>query len=483
MKVLVGSMTAESNMLCPYEEQLEEFEIFYGDQMIDRMYSKDLFDAAGIELIPSIFASGGARGYVAKSAYDFILKHFTDAARAHKDEIDGVFFFLHGASHVVGLYGDSAEHDIVEKVREILGPDIPMAVCMDPHGNLSKRLCDMAQIIRTFRESPHFDRQEAHRITARMLIDLLQRPRHIETEYARVPMLIGGERCVSADEPLATINRKLTETEQEEGIMSACFHVGYAWADSPLCCAAVSVVPTEERYQEKAGRTAKALADYIFAKREEFHFTGYAQDPNAALAEAFETEKRPVFMTDAGDNVTAGALGHNTFMLKQFLERKDYCGKKVLIASIFDAPLCNYLLRFREGDHVAFTVGVGIDGDSGPVSLTGVIKAIGDHNSFYAFPRKIGDAVTVTVDGFDLDLTVTNKNNAYREVQQFKASGLDYTDYDIIVVKQGYLYTEEEKLAGLSIMSLTPGMTYQYTEELPYKTIFRPMFPVDKIFY
>ena len=91
--------------------------------------------------------------------------------------------------------------------------------------------------------------------------------------------------------------------------------------------------------------------------------------------------------------------------------------------------------------------------------------------------------MTVTVDGFDLDLTVTNKNNAYREVQQFKASGLDYTDYDIIVVKQGYLYTEEEKLAGLSIMSLTPGMTYQYTEELPYKTIFRPMFPVDKIFY
>ncbi len=483
MKVLVASMTAESNMLNPDQEQLDEFEIFYGQDMIERMYSQDLFEEAGIKLIPTIYASGGARGYVAKDAFEFILDKILSGVREHKDELDGIFMFLHGASHVVDLEGDAAEHFLLERVREIVGPELPIALCMDPHGNVSQRLTELVNIVRCFRESPHIDRMESHRTVAKMLIDLLKRPREIHPVYVRVPILIGGERCVSAEEPLCSINRKLDQCEKIPGILSASYHVGFAWADSPLCCAAVTVVPEDERYRELAGRKARELADYVFARREDFHFTGNAQAPEVALQLAFETERKPVFMTDSGDNTTAGALGYNTYMLRQFLEQEDYNGKKVLICTIHDRAAVKKLMEYGVGDSVEIDVGVGIDENCRPVKLKGTVKAKGPLHTFYAFPRKIGDTVTVSVEGKALDVTVADQPTAFREIQQFEAAGLEYKNYDIIVVKQGYLYTEEERLAGLTIMSLTPGMTYQYTERLPYRTIFRPMYPIDKSFY
>lgn len=50
------------------------------------------------------------------------------------------------------------------------------------------------------------------------------------------------------------------------------------------------------------------------------------------------------------------------------------------------------------------------------------------------------------------------------------------------MVKQGYLFPELKKVAAYSVMSLTPGPTDQLTENFDYKTIHRPMFPVDRDF-
>ena len=54
-------------------------------------------------------------------------------------------------------------------------------------------------------------------------------------------------------------------------------------------------------------------------------------------------------------------------------------------------------------------------------------------------------------------------------------------DYDLIIVKQGYIYPRLKELAKFSVMSLTDGATNQRTEKIQYRTILRPMYPIDEI--
>ena len=54
-------------------------------------------------------------------------------------------------------------------------------------------------------------------------------------------------------------------------------------------------------------------------------------EPEEALSMALAQEKGPVFITDSGDNVTSGATGWNTYILRQVLAVKDL-NKKVLFA-------------------------------------------------------------------------------------------------------------------------------------------------------
>lgn len=480
MKVLVGSYTAESNSWNPFHEKLEQFDIKYGEGCIDQLFCREIFAKHGIEAIPTIYAFGGAAGYVEREAFQFIADKIIDGVKEHKDELDGIFLFLHGASHVVDLPEDAGELYILERIREIVGFEMPIAVVMDPHGNVTERYTQLANIIRCYRHSPHWDREDSHRHTAELFVKLLLNPRPLKPEYVRVPILVGGQRSVSADEPVRSINKLLDETEQLEGIMSTSYHVGYSHADSALCAAGVIVVPESSEYQELAAQKAKEIYEFVMARKEEFHFTGHALELEEAMTEALATSKRPVFMTDAGDNATGGSYAYNTLLLKRFLQEKDLRGKKILFASINDPDTCAYLMTQPENARVSFSLGVGIDAESQPVKLTARIVAKGDLNTFYAFPHKIGDAVTVQIDDTDIYVTVTNHLTAFREVQQFEAAKLDYRDYDIIVVKQGYLYTEELELAGLDIMVLTPGITLQNVEYLEFKNLIRPMYPHDK---
>lgn len=64
---------------------------------------------------------------------------------------------------------------------------------------------------------------------------------------------------------------------------------------------------------------------------------------------------------------------------------------------------------------------------------------------------------------------------------QLDACGVDWRNYDVIVVKQGYIHPELKAIGALSVMSLTDGATPQNTKLINFKRIMRPMFPIDEI--
>lgn len=339
MKVLVGHFNSESNEHSYQNMGFDNFIFKYGEESIDVMGVRDIFEKQKMELIPSIYANGHPGGLITKDAFDFILNRILVSVKEHLADLDGIYLYLHGASKVRDLEGGSAEHKILSEIRKITGPYMPIAVVMDPHGNLSQNLVGHATIIRCFRHSPHTDIVETHRIVAELLVDVLQNRRSITPIYRKVPMMLEGERAVSTDEPMVSINKYLDELEKDPRILSASFHIGYILHDGDKLGCSIIVVPSDDKYADYANEIADNIYDFVVARRFHFHFHGVVDYPEAALTRALEYEGSPVFLTDSGDNCGAGGDGYSNYILRQLMEKEDYNQKNILVAGIIDKKI------------------------------------------------------------------------------------------------------------------------------------------------
>ena len=480
MKVLIGTFVTESNANVPNMATIANYDIAFGDELIQKMGVKDIYDDAGIDLVPSIYADAGGHGVVSRNAFDYIESCFVKSVKEHLHELDGIYLFLHGASEVEGL--GSGDHHIMKSIREITGPYFPIAVACDPHGNLCQEYADNCTIIRSYRESPHTDAQQTKRTVSKMLCELLHHRQNIRSIYRKLPLILGGEQSVSTDEPVLSINKYMDEMEKDERIRSASWHVGYLRHDCDVAGCGIIVVPNREEDIPFAEEKADELAKFVWDRRHEFHYTGLTAQPDEALKMALEKEGKPVFITDSGDNTTSGAPGWNTYVLRQFLGVKDL-KKRVIFATIHDPKTYKQLLNVEDGQDAHIALGVNFDEWSAPVELDVTVKCKGpitgfmyrDHNKAYAH------CVVVNVKGTPIDIMVADGRFAVVEIHQFADAGCPLENYDIAVVKQGYIFPELKEIGALCVMSLTMGATPQDTRNIPFKRIMRPMYPIDEI--
>ena len=126
---------------------------------------------------------------------------------------------------------------------------------------------------------------------------------------------------------------------------------------------------------------------------------------------------------------------------------------------------------------------LGTDEDclSAKMSLEGTIIRIGDAVMGLGQLRPVGKYAVVHIDGATIDVLVMPKAIQCGTMELFKAAGMDYHIYDIVVVKMGYLDTYLIPETAYHTMSLTDGPTIQRSENIPFKHIYRPMWPIDDI--
>ena len=480
MKVLIGFFTTESNANILTQANLSHYDLAFDEECLRKNKVSEVFDQAGIEMIPAIYANAAGAGVIERNAFDYIERCFLRTISEHLDELDGIYLHLHGASEVEEI--GSGDHHLLKKIRELTGRYLPIAVVCDPHGNLTQEYVENCTILRSYRQSPHTDADETKRKVAGMLCDLLKKREHIHAVYRKLPLILGGEQSVSTDEPVRSINQYMDELEHDPRILSCSWHVGYLRHDCPEAGCGIVVVPKKTEDQAYAESIADQLAAYVWQKRHEFHYTGLTMQPDQALKSVLEFAGKPAFLTDSGDNVTSGASGYNTFILRQFLAVKDL-KKQVLFATICDPEACSQLQGNNLGDSVELKLGKGVDCWSESVQLTGTIIAKGPlmGNLWSGRSRVWGQTVTVRLASQPMDIIIASNNNTLCEQHQYIAAGVDWDHYDVIVVKQGYIFPELKEKGKLNIMSLTMGATPQDTKAIPFKRILRPMFPMDEI--
>jgi len=473
MKIAMGMLYHEANSFNPYLTNKDSFICVEGGEVIDRLYASEPFRQENAELVPLIYAMSLPNAIVEKDTYEVFAGRILERLKAHSD-LDGIFLHLHGAMEVDGI--GSGELDLITRIRELVGVDVVIGLAMDIHANNDPALAEHVNVMRAYRTVPHTDQEQTEKAVAAHMLKCIKQNIRTTPQFVRLPYAIHPEKALGNAWPLKEIFDTLDHMEQEEGIAIATLYVGMLWCDCPTLATSVAVTPTDERYTQKAKELALKLADYVYSFRDSFEFEQLPLSPHEAMRYALRYEGSPVYISDSGDNTTGGAVGDQTVMLREFLSCRDLNRKKVLVTNIWDENAVNECSKYAEGDRVALSVGTARDENCRPVKIEGVLKKKGVLNGYMGCAEDIvGKTVTISVG--NLDFVITDKPGSFISFSHFSSAGLDVSDYQVIVVKQGYLFAELSKAAKLAILALTPGATHQIIENLHFKRIVRPLYP------
>ncbi len=467
MRIAIGSIQCEGNSLTPIYTRFEDFDYAAGEKMYEKIAVKDFFEEQGCELVPTIYAHALPGGAVYKKDFLKLAKELTDAIP--KEGIDGIWLYLHGAMYVEEI--GSGDTYLLQMIREKVGFDVPISVAMDFHANNTDEIVHLANCITGFRTAPHSDHSETQLRAARMLIECIREKILPRPQIARANVVICGDAVQTALEPLSSI-MKMAEKETDEMLCVQVFN-GQSWVDEPYM--GPSFVVTHKNDTELAKKYAMELASKFYEVRHEFKFLIEAVSPEEAVRLAIEDDKHQVFISDSGDNTTAGAAGDNAYMLNRVVEAG---AKNVLIAGIADSTACDKCYNARIGDVLTLDIGGTLDKKSEKTHITGKLIHRGDILSYTG----ANAGPSATIDCGDFTVVITKNRAAMCRPDIFESIELDYSKYKIVVVKLGYLFPELAEKAERAILAFTPGSSTEHPEDMNMQNIRRPMFPLDDNF-
>lgn len=474
MKIAAGMFYHEANSFNPDLVQKEDFVYCEGEEVIKRLYASEVFQRENAEIVPLIYAATLPNGIVDKDAYTYYADRILSILSENKD-VDGVFLHLHGSMEVNEL--GSGEYHLVKSVRDLLGDDVIIGLCLDAHANTDPRLPALVNAMRNYRTVPHQDQDVTEKAVAEHMVDCIKNHKKTIPQFVRLPYAIHPEKALGEAWPLSAIFQKLKELERMEEVAIATLGIGMIWCDCASLATNVAVTPAEERYTDRAMELARELADYVYSFRDSFEFEQLPLSPREAVRHSISCKESPVFVSDSGDNTTGGAVGDHTVMLREYLECSDYNGKRVVVTTVWDEKAVEHCMRYNEGDRITVSIGKDYDDNTRAVTVNGVLKKKGSLYGFMGNEKQaVGKAVTITAG--PVDVVITDRPGSFITVGHFEGAGLNISDYHVIVVKQGYLFPELREISELSILALTPGATHQLVENLEYKNIIPPVYPL-----
>lgn len=241
-RVGIAGIAIESSTFSPHRTGLDDFTVTRGDALLSRYewLSPDVAAwASEAEWVPLLHARSLPGGAVESGVYERLAAEILERAAAAAP-LDGLLFDIHGAMSVAGM--TDAETDLARALRAVLGDRVLISASMDLHGNVSRELAALCDLITCYRMAPHEDARESRERAARNLVTRLGdgggRP---ELAWVPVPVLLPGEKTSTRLEPARSIYRRVAEIADAQGVLDAAVWVGYAWADEPRCRAAVVV--------------------------------------------------------------------------------------------------------------------------------------------------------------------------------------------------------------------------------------------------
>jgi len=374
MRIAIGGVSHETSTFAKTRTTIADFEsgfgLFRGSEVIDRFRGANIctggfIDGAenhGFQLVPLLWTFAYPSGLVVRDDYEALKEEFLH--RLKQDEtahgpIDGVLLDLHGAMVIEGI--DDGDGDFIAAVREAIGPDRPILVTQDLHGNHTQRRVDQADAIIGFDTYPHIDMAERGREAADLLVATLNGKVRPVMALHQLPMFWSTPCQVTAHPPMDEVMRRVHELESRDGVLSVTVATGFPWADVPDVGA--SVIAVADADSTLARSVADELGGWIWENRERWYHPPISV--REALREAESAGKFPIVLADHADNTGGGAPGDSTEVLRTLLELDL---QDAVVLYIVDPEVAERAHAAGVGSRIAVAVGGKSDPIQGPLT-------------------------------------------------------------------------------------------------------------------
>lgn len=398
MRIALAGLQHETNSFAPGTTGAEAFHAPFGWPKLTRGEAmlRDLpqtsvptagalaaLAEAGGTPVPLIWAMALPSASVEHAAFTDLRDEILAGLQA-AGPLDGVFLELHGAMVTTGE--DDAEGALVAAVRAAVGPDVPVAVCLDLHANLSPGLVALADHVDAYRTYPHVDMRESGARTMRRLVDRVQGAPRRTAALRPVPYLLPLTAQATGAEPMAGLYAaaRAAETPGQEVVLT----LGFPLSDIADCGPAILAYGPD-------GPTAEALADtqlalWLEAERR-FAAPMLTPDEAIAAARAVPPGPGPVVLADVQDNPGGGGSNDTTALLQAMVDARL---EGAVMVHISDVAAARAAHAAGPGAEISVAVGGRTDPAHGP-SVPGPwrVAALGDGRFTGEGPMYGGNAI------------------------------------------------------------------------------------------
>jgi microcystin degradation protein MlrC len=486
MRLAVAGFMHESNTFNPLRTGRTAFaaqSLVFGPALLDEWRDAhhevggflEAACGAGFEPVPLVMAWATPSGPVEDAIFDEITSYLI--AKVREERPDGLLLALHGAM-VAESYPD-ADGEVLFRLRQALGPNFPIGVTLDLHGNISQRLVDTCNFAVAYKTNPHVDQRECGLRAARLMARRVRGEIRPCMALAKPPLIVNIMAQDTHEEPIRYLMDEARYLEFRPGILSASVLPGFAYADVPQMGPSILVVADND--PQLARREADKLAAALWVMRDRLN----PRLPEAAEAvtRALRAERAPVVLVDTGDNVGGGSAGDSTVLLTELLRQR-----------ATDAVVCLYApdevkacAAVGIGTDVTLTVGGKVDRKHGdPVQVTGRVRVL--HDGTYVEPEvrhggkrvhHMGLTALVELARRNLMVLTTQRHPPF-SLGQLTCVGIRPERQRILVVKAAIAYKAAYgRVAGTIIPVDTPGTTAVNPARFDYRRIRRPLYPLE----
>ncbi len=468
MRIAIAGFQHETNTFSPTQAGLAEFqmadswpELLLGDKVISGTLGMNLpiagavTEASDLQLVPILWCAAEPGGPVTDEAFEWITARLLSDIEAALP-LDGIYLDLHGAM-VTDSYQDG-EAEILRRLRLLVGDELPVAVSLDLHANVSARMVELASVLAVFRTYPHLDMAATGARCFRYLKNLIAGQTGFAA-FRQLPFLVPLHAQYTGMAPCKSLYAGVSASD-ETAVEHVELSMGFTSADVFDC--GPSVVAYAES-QARANQLADETADAVIDARAQFDTRLISSLEAVQLAMA-SSGNGPIVIADVQDNAGAGGTADTTGLLHALLKAG---ASNAILGVLCDAEVAAEAHQRGLGSVFSASLGSrsGIEGDQ-PLAAEFRVLALSERPIPYQGAMygggvaEVGKSCLLAVVNAEADVKVVVSSQRIQCLDQalFRHFGVDLGSKDIIVVKSTVHYRADfETLTDRFINAEAPG--------------------------
>jgi microcystin degradation protein MlrC len=295
--------------------------------------------------VPLVLTRAHPWGPVDQNFFDALIDDIV--ARVHAaGGVDAIYVANHGA--MVATVSPDPDGDMLSRLREAVGPQVPIIATLDLHANISETMVESANVLVAYQTNPHVDMLERGEEAAHILRAILGGSVAPQVAFIRMPIVPPSVTLLTQAGPYADLidygQRRKRELAGE--ILNVSILGNFAFSDTPFN--GIGIIVTGRTEHEPAQALARELAERCWADRSRYikALTPLDEAVRLAVENGLHGGNPALIFSDAGDNPGGGGGGDTVELLSALINAQ---ARGVLFGSLLGPALVADAIAAGEG--------------------------------------------------------------------------------------------------------------------------------------